>query len=188
MYPRGMTLRHVVIALVLVGCGSKDKVKEAPEKTAPSPKPDEPKAPDPKPDEPKAEPLPTLSPNAPRDKPTTMSTDEVKRKVAELSAEDMKTYPAAKARYLKGLPAGDHFFLATTLTSPGRSESVFIAVNGIKGSTVNGTIATHIDSVAGYKAEDPYRFPESAITDWLISKADGSEEGNLVGKYLDTVH
>jgi hypothetical protein len=32
---------------------------------------------------------------------------------------------------------------------------------------------------------DPYKLSERDLTDWLISKPDGSEEGNVVGKFLD---
>jgi hypothetical protein len=30
-----------------------------------------------------------------------------------------------------------------------------------------------------------YSFQESELVDWLISRPDGSEEGNVVGKFLD---
>ena len=32
---------------------------------------------------------------------------------------------------------------------------------------------------------DPYTFPEGELVDWLITHPDGSEEGNVVGKFLD---
>jgi hypothetical protein len=31
-----------------------------------------------------------------------------------------------------------------------------------------------------------YAFAETEVMDWLISHPDGSEEGNFVGKFLDT--
>ena len=40
--------------------------------------------------------------------------------------------------------------------------------------------------VSGYAYKQPYSFPESELVDWLIAKPDGSEEGNVVGKFLDT--
>ena len=52
--------------------------------------------------------------------------------------------------------------------------------------TVSGVISTAIYAVAGYRNGQPYSFPESELVDWLISKPDGSEEGNVVGKFLDT--
>jgi hypothetical protein len=38
---------------------------------------------------------------------------------------------------------------------------------------------------SGYKNADPYRFPESAIIDWTISRPDGTEEGKVVGKFVE---
>jgi hypothetical protein len=29
--------------------------------------------------------------------------------------------------------------------------------------------------------------PEQPIRDWMITNPDGTEEGNLIGKYLDTL-
>ncbi len=173
-----MKLRHALIALALAGCGSKEAAKSesAPEAVQNDPAP-----------KPKGDPLPALSDNAPTDKPTAMNA-AVEKRVAEISSEAMKTYPDAKARYLKGLPSGEHFFVITTLTSPGTKESVFVSVNGITEGKVAGTIASEIMNVTGYKAGDAYTLPEGAITDWLITKPDGSEEGNAVGKYLDTIH
>jgi len=40
--------------------------------------------------------------------------------------------------------------------------------------------------VTGYKHGDTYSFPEADLLDWTISKPDGTEEGNFVGKFLDT--
>jgi len=175
-----MKLRAALLALALVGCGSKEKEapKVDPAPTTPTPT-----------ETPNGEPLPKLADNAPKDKPTKMrGTPEQEAKIASLEAEAKTTYPGAKARYLKGLPPGEHFFVTTMLTSPGRQESVFISVTRITDGKVSGTIASDILQVSGYKAGDAYELPESAISDWLIAKADGSEEGNVVGKYLDTIH
>jgi len=134
-------------------------------------------------------PAPTLSPNAPADKPVSgRFSAEQQAKINELQAEDMKKWPDVKARFAKGLSAGEHLFVTTTLTSPGKTESVFIAVSSIAGTKIIGVISSEIMNVAGYKANDRYTLEEAAVTDWLIAKPDGSEEGNLVGKYLDTVH
>lgn len=34
---------------------------------------------------------------------------------------------------------------------------------------------------------DPIVLPEEAISDWVISKPDGSEEGNLIGLELERI-
>ena len=38
----------------------------------------------------------------------------------------------------------------------------------------------------GYHLGDDYKFPESDLRDWMIAKPDGTEEGNVVGKFLDS--
>ena len=67
----------------------------------------------------------------------------------------------------------------------GRFEQVFVLVDHIEDGVVTGRIFSDVGTVRGYKARDVYRFPEADVVDWLISKPDGSEEGNLVGKFID---
>jgi hypothetical protein len=73
----------------------------------------------------------------------------------------------------------------TKLHSPGREEAVFVTVTGIKGDQVTGRIDSDVRGVAGYRAGDSYTLSERDIVDWVIVRPDGSEEGNLVGKFLD---
>ncbi len=40
--------------------------------------------------------------------------------------------------------------------------------------------------VTGYKEGDEFRISKTELLDWTISKPDGSEEGNVVGKFLET--
>jgi hypothetical protein len=40
--------------------------------------------------------------------------------------------------------------------------------------------------VHGYSLGDRYAFPESELRDWLITRPDGTEEGNFVGRFLDS--
>ena len=102
-------------------------------------------------------------------------------------AQARATYPQAKARFLKGLPANESFFLTTRLRdTTGLREQVFIVVDSIKGSTVYGRIWSQVMLVRTYHLREPYSFPESELLDWLITKPDGTEEGNFVGKFLDT--
>jgi hypothetical protein len=105
--------------------------------------------------------------------------------VAPYIEQGRKTYPDAKRRYLGGLLPKRSFYVITKLHSPGAEESVFIAVTGIQGDQITGKIASEILSVAGYKEGDSYKLPESDLIDWVILRPDGSEEGNVVGKFLD---
>jgi len=135
-------------------------------------------------------PNPQLSPNAPQDKPGHLEgkaeTEEYEVAIAPYVDKGRKTYPEAKKRYLAGLPAGQNFFVVTKLRDDsGRFEQVFVAVASIKDDRITGRIASVIVGVKGFKNGDPYTFPESELVDWLITHPDGSEEGNVVGKFLD---
>ena len=111
---------------------------------------------------------------------------EIERATAPYVEQARNTYPQAKRRYLAGLPRGYRFSAVTKLHSPGRVEAVFVAVTSIKGNLITGRIDNEILSVAGYKAGDMYTFPEAELVDWVILRPDGKEEGNVVGKFLDT--
>jgi hypothetical protein len=186
-YRRAMKLACVWVVVAVLGCSKKkqDAVvsSEPPPPTAQQASPPAPAA--------AAEtpaPPPKLADNAPQDQPKTgRHTPEQEQRIAELSKQSMAKFPDAKARFNRGLPAGEHMFVTTTLSSPGKTESVFIAVTKIAKGKVSGTIASDIINVTGFAAGQAYELPESAITDWMIAKPDGSEEGNLVGKYLDTI-
>jgi hypothetical protein len=131
-----------------------------------------------------------IAPEAPVDKPVAVKRDEKQQfeeAIRPYIAMAKKTYPEAKERFVKGLPPRQSFFMTTRLhDASGKMEQVFIAVREIKGGIVNGTIATDIQLVSGFKAGDTYSFPEIDLIDWTITKPDGSEEGNFVGKFLDT--
>lgn len=131
-----------------------------------------------------------LAPNAPEDKPWSVKTGgaaEFDRAIAPYVAKALATYPEAKKRFLAGLPPKHTFFLTTRLRdADGRWEQSFIAVESISQGVVTGIIASDLNGVKGYKAGDRHTFPEDEMLDWLISRPDGTEEGNVVGIFLDT--
>ncbi len=133
---------------------------------------------------------PVLSPNAPPDRPIRNNLSEnFEKAIAPYVAHAKATYPQAKERFLAGLPKGQAFFLTTRLADKNNHfEQVFIAVQEIKNGVVKGKIWSDIERVEGFHHGDSYSFPEVAMLDWLITKADGSEEGNFVGKYMDPLH
>jgi uncharacterized protein YegJ (DUF2314 family) len=130
-----------------------------------------------------------LAPNAPADTSQKVAADKVaayQKAIAPYIAKARETYPAAKKRYLAGLPPKHVFFLTTKLhDAAGKFEQVFIEVSSIAGGKVTGFIASDIELVEGFKKGAEYTFPETDMLDWLISKPDGTEEGNFVGKFLD---
>ena len=135
-------------------------------------------------------PDPKLSPDAPKDQPVnagnSKEVEEVEKAIAPYIEKARKTYPDAKKRYLAGLPQGQNFFVVTKLKDKrGKFEQVFITVARIEGDKITGRIASPIGVVQGFKQGDAYTFPEAELVDWLITRPDGSEEGNVVGKFLD---
>jgi uncharacterized protein YegJ (DUF2314 family) len=131
-----------------------------------------------------------LAPNAPPDKPVNVAKDQASRLEAAIKPyieQARKTYPEAKARYLAGLPKGETFSVTAKLSdSQGHYEIVFIRVAKIIDGKVTGNIANDTTLVTSYKRGSEYTLSEVDLLDWTISKADGSEEGNVVGKFLDT--
>jgi hypothetical protein len=129
-----------------------------------------------------------LAPNAPQDKPYAIEDQRGYEKViAPYVAEARKTYPQAKRRFLKGLPRGDVFFVTTRLRdSQDHWEQAFIRVQSIQDEVVTGVISSRLSVVKGYQLGQVYSFKEAELVDWTIAKPDGSEEGNVVGKFMDT--
>jgi len=134
---------------------------------------------------------PHVSTNAPPDKPVSATTDQQRRRLeaamAPYVAEARATYPRAKVRYLAGLPPKQSFFVTVELKdTAGHREMVFLAVDSLARDSIFGRIWNQIHVVRGYQMRDPHALHEAELLDWLITKPDGSEEGNVVGKFLDT--
>ena len=135
-------------------------------------------------------PNPPVPGNAPPDQSVDTRGKEAVEKyraaIAPFIEKARHTYPAAKKRYLDGLSAGHTFYVVTNLDDGrGTKEQVFVVVSKIADGRVSGRIASDILGVKGYKNGDAYAFSESEVVDWLISRPDGTEEGNVVGKFLD---
>lgn len=108
--------------------------------------------------------------------------------IAPAVKQARKTLPAAKKRFVTGLPAGQVFYLTTRLfDADGQYEQVFVRVQAWKGTTVQGRISNELNLVRQYQPGQVISFPESAVLDWTITTADGGEEGNFVGKLIDSL-
>lgn len=124
--------------------------------------------------------------NAPKDRMVSGPTTTMERAIAPYIATAKATYPQARSRFLAGLPPGQGFFVVTRLRAPlQHDEQVFVAVQSVLDGVVQGRLASEV-RIAGYHAGQPLSVAETDIVDWLITKPDGSEEGNVVGKFLDT--
>ncbi len=133
---------------------------------------------------------PKLAPNAPKDQPKRAKEKEVEaldKAIAPYIAKARAAWPDAKERYLAGLPAGHSFFVTTRIRDKdGKFEQVFIAVESIKAGRIVGLIWSDLHLVTGFKRGQRHEFAEAELMDWLISKPNGTEEGNFVGNFLDT--
>lgn len=110
---------------------------------------------------------------------------EVEKAVALLIGKARASYPEAKKRYLARLPNGQRFVVVTVLRDKQeRSEQVFISVTGIEGEKITGSIASKIGIVEGFKNGDHYTFSEGDLLDWMITHPDGTNEGNVLGKFF----
>lgn len=132
----------------------------------------------------------SLPPNAPKDKPVATTAEKIaafERAIAPHVAKARASYPAAKKRYQAGLPAKHIFYLTIRLQDQsGKVEQVFMEVKSISKDKITGVIASDVVGIEGFKRGDKRTFLEKDIFDWLIAKPDGTEEGNEVGKFLDT--
>ncbi|WP_072053026.1 DUF2314 domain-containing protein [Hymenobacter terrenus] len=132
-------------------------------------------------------------PNTPTDHPiiifsseSNTSLTELDRHIAPAVRKARTTLGQAKRRFLTGLPTGQALYLTTRIKDPnGLVEQMFVRVAHWRGKQIEGTIANQLDVVKTYQQNQTITFPESAMLDWTISRPDGSEEGNYVGKLLD---
>ncbi len=106
--------------------------------------------------------------------------------MAPYVARAQESYPEAKRRYLAGLPPNELLYaLARIRDAAGQLEQAFVSVELIQNGHITGQIDSDLRTVQGYKRGDWYAFPEDELVDWIIVRGDGSEEGNVVGKFLD---
>jgi hypothetical protein len=118
---------------------------------------------------------------------TSCHRDAMNRAMRPFIAQARATFPAARQLFLAGLPPGHNFFVTTRLSdAAGREEQVFVAVDTIANDQITGRISNRVLVVSGYRMGQRYTFSESKLVDWLIIRPDGSDEGNVVGKFMET--
>lgn len=130
-----------------------------------------------------------LAPNAPPDKALTFQEQQLaafEKAIAPYVKVARETYPGVRARFLQGLPQGQHFFVvARASDESGRWEQIFVRVETIRDGIIAGVVSSQV-SLPGLKLGQSFSVKEGELLDWVITKPDGSEEGNVVGKFLDT--
>lgn len=131
-----------------------------------------------------------LSPNAPPDKPAGVTSPEQVQKFEQAIAPYVKkakdTLPRAKKRYLKGLNKGETFFVTTRIYEGQKFEQVFIRVTSWEGETIHGLLASDVALLTAHRKGEEVVCKQGDLIDWTISKPDGTEDGNSVGKFLDS--
>jgi uncharacterized protein YegJ (DUF2314 family) len=123
-----------------------------------------------------------------------MAPGEYDRVIAPYVAKARATYPAAKKRFLAGLPRGWQFGVWVRLYQNDGSgkriarEDCFLSVERIQEGRVWGVLMNKPVSVRGYTLGDRVTAPEGEVRNWMFIRPDGTEEGNIVGKFLEKHH
>ena len=107
--------------------------------------------------------------------------------LADPVREALRTLPQAKKKFLAGLPSGDQFLLSVRVIATDTSfRQVSARVLGWHGTTVQALLLPDATNAASPAEPVPVSFPETAVVDWTLLRASGREEGNYVGRYIDT--
>jgi hypothetical protein len=127
----------------------------------------------------------------PPDRPVSAASEEqtakIEAAIKPYVEQARKTWPDAKKRFLAGLPKDYQFFVTARLHSEdGSFEQAFVVVDKIEKGKIYGRIASDVRALPNYHFNDKLTLPEEELLDWTIIDQFGSEEGNVVGKFLDT--
>lgn len=107
--------------------------------------------------------------------------------VAPCIAIARKTLPDAKKRYASGLRKNEIFYITLRLYDPnGKYEAVFLKVQSWTGTTIQGFIDSDIELISAHKRFDHLTVNEADAIDWTFSNPDGTEDGNFVGKQVES--
>jgi hypothetical protein len=112
----------------------------------------------------------------------------MRRATAPLTARAQATLPEAIRRFRAGLGPNHYFSVTVRLYDQvGREEQVFVAVERLEADTLVGRLDSEIGLLGEFRrAMLIYVLPDAAL-DWTIVRPDGSEEGNLIGKWVDNL-
>lgn len=112
--------------------------------------------------------------------------DQVERDIAALTAEARAELPALHRRFVKGLPDGSVLYFTVRIPIAGaRLEQVFVRVVSWRDGQVDGTVSSEPGVPGAIKVGDRLRFEDEMVLDWTIVQADGTEQGNRLGHYLE---
>jgi uncharacterized protein YegJ (DUF2314 family) len=131
-----------------------------------------------------------LSANAPMERAVGIRADcewvLTQKAVAPFVAKARQSYPAARRKFLdRTRPARPMFVTMMLADAASHHEQIFVRVDSIVGTRVHGRIASAVQVVRSYAYGQRMIVEEKDLLDWMFANADGSEEGNFVGKFLD---
>jgi hypothetical protein len=124
--------------------------------------------------------------NGPNDAPSEHEADFFRKTIEPSVRQARESYPKARDRFLDGLPKGYSFFVTSILSSSKGDEMGFFRVERIENGRVTGILSTKLQLVDSFTYGQRYTFSESELIDWTLTSPSGSEEGNFVGKFLET--
>ena len=97
------------------------------------------------------------------------------------------SYPDVKRRFIAGLPAGQTLAITVELVEGSAKEQLFVTVERISGEEITGRISNTPVALRSHKYGDVVVLREAELLDWTVVRRDGSEEGNLRGKFVDAI-
>ena len=133
----------------------------------------------------------SLDTTTPLDKPvrteTAAETKRLNEAIQPYIAKARAGLPEVKKRFIAGIPKDDVLMLTIRIYDPDRKyEQVFVTVQKWTDKEITGNIASELVGIKSHKMGDTISFAPDEILDWTIEKADGTEEGNFVGNFLNT--
>lgn len=112
----------------------------------------------------------------------TAQTDQA---IAPFVMDALNSYPQARERFLAGLPAEQRLLVVSRIPrADGTFEQVFVHCQSIEDGVIKGLLASEV-KIDGLGIGSSLSVNEADLLDWVIVLADGREEGNRVGRFLD---
>jgi len=103
-------------------------------------------------------------------------------------SEARKTFPEARREFFGGSSQGAMFFVVVLLRDgDGHFQMSYMSVDRVDAGMITGRILSQSLIVHGFQHNDVYRVAEAEILDWSVTMADGSEKGDFLVKFNDTL-
>ncbi len=127
--------------------------------------------------------------SGPKDTPRKFEKSNIEKLIAPHIKKAKQTLPEAKKKFLEGLPYGYSFFVTVNLRSnSGDKENAFIKVELWDNNKITGILSTKLQLVKEYQFGQRLIVSEDKVLDWTITSPNGEEEGNFMGKFLDSYY